>query len=446
MSTFTYTARDRKGDRRNGEIEERDRRAAVTRVRSLGLTPITVVERAGSAALSGKTPTPKKTTGPAKPKSAAKPPAKTSKTASKRPQKASAGRTLLPISKRGVKLPLRVVLQFSVDLRDLLSAGMTLGTCIHKLSRQSGSPQRSALLKMVHEDIVQGKSLSEALAKHPRSFPEFYTSIIRAGEAGGQLQQSLENAVRHYERAAAAREQLIGALVYPCIVAGFGFLTLIGCFIFVIPQFTGIFTDMGQQLPGPTMFLIHTSNFLRRFGWLLVLMTALIVAGFQNWKATANGRYAWHAFMLKMPLFSRVIRANAYANFARTLSNLLTNGVPVLRALDIVRNTLGNAVLEREVGDLKNRVTDGSSLSRPLAESGIFPDLFTDMLAVGEESGEVPRALAQIARRYDDELNRSIKIFTTAIEPILMIFIAGAVAFVAISMLLPVFQLSQGIR
>lgn len=442
MPTFTYTARDRTGERSSGELEAADRREAVSRLRARGLTPVQVTERPGGK--SEAWPAGRKGSAAA-PVQGAKGKIGGSKTG---PLKRSAagkggGRS---VSGRGQKLSLRVLLQFSVDLRDLLSAGMTLGASMQKLSRQGGNPARSAVLQAVHEDLVQGESLSAALKKHPRSFPEFYTSVIRAGEAGGQLQQALENAVRHYERAAAAREQLVGALVYPCIVAVFGVLTIVACLIWVIPQFTGIFIDLKQALPWPTALLISMSEGLMRYGLLLALVLGGMGYGFHVWRQTDAGRYAWHGFLLNVPVFSRVIRTGAYANFARTLSNLLTNGVPVLRALEIVQKTVGNAVLEKEIAAVKSRVTDGSSLSRPLAESGVFPEVFTDMLAIGEEAGEVPRSLAQIARRYDEELTRNIKLFTTVIEPVLMIFIAGAVGFVAISMLLPVFQLSKGIQ
>lgn len=435
MPTFSYNARDATGDPRTGTVEASDRRDAVASVRDLGLSPIRVEEQGGDV-----TPTPRKS--PAK--SSASPRTKPKGKPKSKLSTPAKARSLIP--GREPRLPVKVILQFSIDLRDLLSAGMTLGTSIQKLSRQSGNPQRALILQQVHEDIVQGKSLSEALAKHPRSFPDFYVSVIRAGEAGGQLQQALENAVRHYERAAEAREQITGSLVYPCIVAGFGVLVIVGCLIFVIPQFTQIFQDLDQALPWPTAFLMAVSRGLITWGPLMIALIIGFLAAFSQWKKTEAGRYAWHGFLLKVPVFNRIIRTGAYANFARTLSNLLTNGVPVLRALDIVRKTLGNAVLEREVGDLKNRVTDGSSLSRPLSESGVFPEVFTDMLAVGEEAGKVPRSLAQIARRYDEELTRNIKLFTTVIEPVLMVFIAAAVGFVALSMLLPIFQLTRGLR
>lgn len=417
MPTFTYTARDREGTPRKGDLTATDRRMALQELKSRGLAPISVQE--GAAAPSA--PTPKKTTGT---KPVAMP-------------RVGAG---------GVKLPMRVLLQFSVDLRDLLSAGMTVGASVQKLSKQSGNPQRNMVLKQIHENIVQGKSLSEALERHPRSFPEFYVSLIRAGEASGQLRDALENAVRHYERAAEAKEQVVGALVYPMIVAVFGTLTIIACLMFVIPKFSLIFENLEQALPLPTRILIFLSEFLLRYGLILLLGVVGVVLVFQRWKHTAAGRFVWHGFLLRVPVFHRMIRSAAYANFARTLSNLLINGVPVLKALDIVKKTANNAVLEKEIGRLKERVTDGSSLSRPLAESGVFPDLFTDMLSVGEEAGQVPRSLAQIARRYDEELARNIKLLTTVIEPVLMVLIAAAVAFVAISMLLPVFKLTQGLR
>lgn len=408
MPTFSFQARDGQGTAHSGELQATDRREAMLSLRERGWFPVSVMENAPKQGVKAK------------------------------PLKSG---TL----KAGHKLPLQVLLQFSTDLRDLLSAGMTLGAAIQKLSRQSGNVQRSAVLTQVHEDIVQGVSLSESLAKYPKSFPDFYVSLIQAGEASGQLQDALENAVRHYERASEAKEQVTGALVYPLLVAVFGILVIIFCLIFVIPRFTQIFLDLNRVLPLPTRMLIFMSNSILKFGWIFLIGIFLSMVGFNRWRQTEAGRFAWHRFLLKVPIFRQLIRSAAYANFARTLSNLLVNGVPVLKALDIVKKTANNAVLEKEIGSLKERVTDGSSLSGPLAESGVFPDLFTDMLSVGEEAGQVPRSLAQIARRYDQELTRNIKRVTTVIEPVLMVFIAAAVGFIAISMLLPLFQLTQGL-
>jgi len=406
MNGFHYKAKDIRGEMHEGDIQGTDRYDVIRLLREKGLIPLQVEE-------ASQTPVTEK----------------------------QSVETSLSLSG---KITLRSLLQLSTDLKDLLSAGMTLGDALYILSRQKGQPQRQAVLRVVHEDIVQGANLSDALKKHPKSFPDFYISLVEAGEASGRIQDSLDTAITHYERSIESREQVKGALTYPLIVLGFGFLVIIFCLLFVIPQFTQIFTDMNRVLPLPTRILLSLSQFLLTYGWILLLIAFACGVIFQRWTRSTPGRMAWHRFKLKIPVLRNLIRSAAYANFARTFSHLLQNGVPVLKSLDIVKKTANNAVIEIEIGKLKNRVTDGSSLSRPLAESGIFPDVFTDMLAIGEEAGQVPRSLAQIARRYDQELNRNIKQITTLIEPLLMVTIAGIVGFVAISMLLPLFQLTQG--
>lgn len=415
MPEFNYQARNPAGEAQQGRVTAPDRRSAVRDLQARSLTPVRVDEAAAVPA--------------GKPGKAAAPP-----------------RTAYRVPKGGIKLPTRVVLQFSIDLRDLLNAGLTLGGAVQKLARQTGNAPRAVLLKEVHEDIVQGKSLSEALAKHPKSFPEFYVSLVRAGEASGQLTSSLENAVRHYERTTETRDQVKNAMTYPIIVLFFGVVVVMYLLWKVVPKFAEIFESIDQVLPLPTRILIGLSEGMMIYGPLVAGVLALIAVFFSRWKKTRAGRLAWHGFLLKLPVFNKLVRSAAYANFARTLSNLLINGVPVLQSLDIVKSTANNAVLEEEIAKLKDRVTDGSSLSRPLSESGVFPDLFIDMLSVGEEAGEVPRALSRIAERYDGELTRDVKRMTTLIEPVLMLFMAAAIGFIAISMLLPVFTLSQGLR
>lgn len=414
MPLFRFQARDNQGTAQQEEVDADDRRAAIEQVKAKGWTPISVQELT--------------------PEEDAKP---TKKALSKRSAEGTPKKT---------RLSLRTLLQFSMDLRDLLAAGLTLGGAVQKLSKQSGDPVRSFLLTQVHEDIVQGLSLSQALRKHPKAFPEFYISLVEAGEASGHLDTALENAVHHYERTAEAKEQVLGALVYPLLVAGFGVLVIVFCLVWVVPQFTQIFTDLGQVLPLPTRILMGLSGGILKYGILVVIAGVGLTVFFLRWKRTPEGRMSWHRFLLRLPLFSDLIRSAAYANFARTLSNLLSNGVPVLTSLDIVKKTANNAVLEKEIGSLKAKVTDGSSLSGPLEASGVFPAVFTDMLSVGEEAGQVPRALGQIANRYEDQLKRNIKRMTTIIEPVLMILIAAAVGYVAISMLLPLFQLTQGLQ
>jgi type II secretory pathway component PulF len=256
----------------------------------------------------------------------------------------------------------------------------------------------------------------------------------------------LERLCKHYERVQDAHEKVVGALTYPAIVLGAGFITMIFTMLVVIPKFAAVFADLGATLPLPTRILLGTSTFLLKWGWAVVVVVILAAGWFKRWIKTEKGRFRWDGLQLRMPIFKQIISANAFAQFARTLGALLQNGVPVLNALSIVENTVGNAVIAKEIRDARTRVTDGSSISGPLAAGKIFPDLLTDMLAVGEETGDMPAALANIARRFDSDLDRAVKVLTTVLEPILILVVAVLVGFVAVSMLMAVFELTSGLK
>jgi len=256
----------------------------------------------------------------------------------------------------------------------------------------------------------------------------------------------LERLVRHYERAQAAREKVSMALVYPLIVTIVGLGAMVFMMTFVIPRFSAMFAELGGTLPLPTRILIGLSNGLIHYGWALLLAILLGGAALRRALRTPAGREWKDRFLLRAPVAGSIIRANAFANFAHTLGTLLANGVPVLQALAIVENTVGNSIIAKAINEAKDRVTDGSTISRPLAQDGIFPRLFTDMLAIGEESGDMTGALEHIGRRYDNELDRAVKLFTTILEPIMMLLIAVGVGFVAISMLMAVFELTSGLN
>jgi type II secretory pathway component PulF len=234
------------------------------------------------------------------------------------------------------------------------------------------------------------------------------------------------------------------ALVYPAIVLVAGGATLIFSMMFVVPRFSQIFEDLGSTMPLPTLILIHGSKFMVRYGWILGIFFVIGLIVFLRAIRTDAGRLWWNNMQLKLPLVKRIVSASAFAQFARTLGGLLDNGVPVLQALTIVQNTVGNAVISREINAARDRVTDGTTISAPLAAGRKFPRMLTDMLAVGEESGDMSGALRHIAKRYEDELDRNTKVLTTLLEPLLMILMAIIVGFVAISMLLAVFDLTTG--
>ncbi len=413
MPSFAYTARTRNGERTEGVLQAGDRRDALARLSAQGMAPISVKESASAAAKPGSG---KKIKG------------------------------LQLWSGRQQRMKLREVLTFSRELSDLISSGMTLGSALKTLSKRDTGSYQDELTADLHNRIVEGSSLSDALAHHPESFPAFYVSMVRAGEASGQLTTSLSNLCEHYERLHEAREKVTGALVYPIIVLVVGIGTVIFCMLFVVPRFAIIFEDLGSTLPLPTRMLIGFSDVMLRYGWLILL--ACVGMGISLSKAlkTEAGRYRWHKIQLKIPVIKNIVTANAFSHFARTLGGLLENGVPVLKALDIVQDTSGNVVIAEQIREAKERVTDGATISTPLSQGDVFPSLLTDMLSVGEESGNVPGSLAHIAKRYDDDLNRHLKVFTTVLEPLLMLFMAGMVGFVAVSMLMAVFEMTNGLQ
>ena len=235
------------------------------------------------------------------------------------------------------------------------------------------------------------------------------------------------------------------ALVYPVIVITMGIGTVIFAMAVIIPKFKMIFDQLGQSLPVPTRILIGLSDGTVRYGWAILIVT--IVGGILVRRAvkTPAGKLWWHGLLLRMPLIRGIVASAIYANFARTLATLLSNGVPALQALGIVEQTVGNAVVSREIHNARERVTDGTTISAPLAQGKVFPAMMTDMLAIGEQTGDMPRALDHVGRRYENELSRNIKLLTTALEPILIVVVAGLVGFVAVSILLAVFNLTSGL-
>jgi type II secretory pathway component PulF len=409
MAVFNYTARTRSGEKQNGEIEAPDRRAALRMIEQNGLIPVSVVEGAAAAA------------------SAAK--------ASARP------RFRLT---RGERMSMREVLVFTTELSDLLASGMTLGNALNTLARRRAGTASDGIVRGLRNDVVRGSSLSEALQQHPRVFTKLYVNMIRAGEASGALHEVLKRLVEHYERVQDLKEKVTMALVYPLIVMIMGAATLVFSMVNVVPKFERIFAQMGQALPTPTRILIGTSSFLTNYGIFVLAGLGILAVLANRAVKTKNGQLWWHGLLLRMPLVKGIVASGVYANLARTLGVLLTNGVPILQALGIVEQTVGNAVISRELRNARERVTDGTSISGPLAAGKVLPPMLIDMLSIGEQTGDMATALGHIARRYENELDRNVKIFTTALEPILIVGVAIAVGFVAVSILMAVFNLTNG--
>jgi type IV pilus assembly protein PilC len=410
---FLYKARKKNGEKVEGAVDSPDRRVALAEIERLGLVPISVQESAVAA-------------------SAARP---------------AAGAKPRFTWRRGRdRMGTRELLIFTTELSDLLASGMTLGNALNCLAGRGSGGSAEAIVTDLRDEIVRGSSLSDSMARHPETFSELYVHMIRAGEASGAMAEVLERLVRHYERVQEVKEKVVMALVYPLIVIVMGTGTLIFSLVYVVPKFKIIFDQLGQTLPLPTRMLINGSSLLAKYGWMVAIVVAIGVVLARRALKTERGRLVWDTFMLKIPLLRTVTANGIFANLARTLATLLTNGVPVLQALSIVERTVGNSVISGEIRKARDRVTDGTTISGPLAAGGVFPVMMTDMLAVGEQTGDMSGALGHIARRYESELDRSVKIFTTALEPILIVVVALAVGFVAVSVLMAVFNLTNGLN
>ena len=338
------------------------------------------------------------------------------------------------------------VLLFTSELADLIEAGMTLGQALQALAGQGeeASGQRFVCQDLC-DRIVRGENFSDACMHHPKTFEPLYGNMIRAAEASGAMVEVLRRLADHYERYDNMRSKIKSALSYPMIVLVFGVFAVVAALVWIIPKFQKVFDSMGATLPLPTRILIGMSNALTHYGWAMALGIVLFALWFRKWSKTEPGRLKIDGWKLKAPLISGIVAAGAYSSLAYTLKTLLTNGVNVLQALKIAEETCGNAVIGAALKTARQRVTDGTSISGPLASSGVFPRMMTDMLAVGEQAGDMASSLEHIGKRYQKDMDRNIASFTNALEPILIVLIAAAVGFVAISILMAVFQVSSSL-
>ena len=338
------------------------------------------------------------------------------------------------------------VLLFVSELADLLEAGMTLGQALQALANQG---EETSGQKFVCQDlcdrIVRGENFSDACAHHPKTFPPLFSNMLRAGEASGAMVEVLRRLGDHYERDDNMRGKIKSALTYPVIVLCFGVLAVIGALVWIIPQFQKVFDSMGASLPLPTLILIGMSDALIHYGWLMAIAAVGFAFWFRKWKKTESGMRKIDGWKLKAPLIKGIVAAGAYSSLAYTLKTLLSNGVNVLQALKICEETCNNAVIGDALKTARQRVTDGTTISGPLASSGVFPRMMTDMLAVGEQAGDMASSLEHIGKRYQKDMDRNITAFTNALEPILIVAIAGAVGFVAIAILMAVFKVSSSL-
>ncbi|MFQ6098751.1 MAG: type II secretion system F family protein [Armatimonadota bacterium] len=339
------------------------------------------------------------------------------------------------------KVKLRELVIFSRQFATMINAGMNLMKCLDVLRGQTRDERLRKIIDQARNDIAAGQSLTEALSKHPRVFSALYVNMIRAAEAGGILDQILNRLAGYLEKEMEVRGKIKSAMVYPVIVLFFAIgMTLILVF-FILPKFKSIFDDIGVDLPLSTKILLDSSHYLCVYWYVPLAVGIGAILGYKAYTRTPGGRYQVDALKLKLPIFGELARKMAISRFARTFSTLITSGIATPTALDIVSATAANAVVEKAVQDAKQSVMQGDKLSTPLMMSGCFPDMVTQMISVGEETGRLDEMLIKVSDFYDSEVDQVIKGLTSIIEPLLIVGLGLLVGFVAVSVITPIYNL-----
>ena len=423
MPKFRFVAMDSKGKESEGVIEAENQTRAIAVIREKGLFPTSVVEVGARQKKGG-------------------PPAGGKPGAAAGGQRPSRGRSLLSATFGG-RVKAKQLTIFTRQLATLLDAGLPLLRGLHILQRQEQNAALRNAINSMAESVEGGSTFAEALAQQPKVFSKFFVNMVKAGEAGGALENVLLRLAEFMEKSQRVRNKIKGAMVYPIVVLVMalgitGFMLTV-----VIPKFQGIFQDLmeGKDLPALTKFVMAISGAVTHQGvYILAAIAALVVVA-RVLAATRQGKFLLDVVRLKMPLFGTLVRKGTIANFARTLGTLLTGGVPMLQALSIVREIATNEVISRAIVNVHDSVKEGESMVMPLEASGVFPNMVIGMVQVGEETGALPDMLMKVAETYDDEVDTAVDALTSVIEPLLIIFLAVVVGTIVIAMFLPLISI-----
>ena len=412
MPTFLYEAVDSSGQKVRQKIEAQDKKAAVAIIRKKGLRPTGIKEVEGMES-EGSTST------------------------------APMMDTSVPTRKGSSsgKVPRKLLTEFSTQLSILQNAGLPIVRSLKILQGQQKHATFKNILAEVSDDVESGQPVSEAMSKHPKCFNKLYVNMVKAGEAGGVLDTILERLASFLEADQALKRKIVGAMIYPAVVMTVTVLILVGIILFVIPTFATMFNDMGMELPGPTRIMIGLSDFMISFWFLLPAVPIGLYVGFKLWVSTERGRYQWDSLRLKLPILGAITKKGTIARFTRTLGTLISSGVPILEALAIVKNAIGNEVLARAIDQVYESIREGDTISDPLAASDLFDDLVINMVDVGEETGELDKMLLKIADQYDQEVDIAVESLTSVIEPLLIVFMGGSVGFIVVALFMPLISI-----
>lgn len=405
MPVYNYEAVNEKGEEVKGKIEAESYLGAISRLHNLGYFPTRILEE--------------------------------------KPREVSFFRTLFQDQAKLFlgRVKFQQLVSFTRQMATLIGAGLSILKSLRTIAEQPGLGPLKEIINRVADGVERGQPLSEGLVRYPRYFSRLYVNMVRAGESGGVLEKILKRLADFLESQMKLRSRVRNALIYPVfiIIVATGILSIL--LTWVVPIFVSLFADLGGALPLPTRLLMTTSSFFKTRWYFILLGILALVFLFRFFKQLPKGKYIVDNFKLHLPIFGNLYRNISIARFSRTLATLLGSGVPILPALNIVRETAGNEVIRRALGGVHDSIREGESIAQPLYQSGVFPALVVNMVRVGEESGTVDEMLYRIADNFDEEVERTVGGLTALLEPVLIIFMGLVVGFIVISMIMPLFSL-----
>ena len=399
-STFTYRVRDSAGKVVEGKLEGADEALVVRKLREMGYTPITVTRRDSSRLQSD-----------------------------------------IKIPGLSGRVALKDVAVLSRQFATMINSGLSLLRALSILSEQTENASLARMIGEVRQDVERGSSLSASLARHPKAFNRLYISMVRSGEVGGSLDAVLMRLADTIESQVELHRKVKSAMTYPVVVFSLVVFIASAMLLFIVPQFKGIYVELGGTLPLPTRILISISDVVNKYFPMLILLSGVGGWFLRRWARSPKGRPTWDAFVLKVPVFGLLARKGALARFARTLAALTRSGVGILEALEIVADTAGNEVVSLALRDTQRAVKQGDTLARPLSQHDVFPPMVVQMIAVGEETGALDDMLDKIADFYDQEVEATVDALTSLIEPLLIVTMGVLVGGMIISLYLPMFRI-----
>jgi type IV pilus assembly protein PilC len=426
MARFNYVALDARGQEASGLLEAASSSAAISQLRQSGYFPTSVIEEAiissdGKEAR-GRTATAARMT------------------------KARAKKGIVLFQRRKVKS--KILMIFTRQLATLIEAGLPLLRSLNVLAKQERDKVMKNTIDKLADSVQSGSTFSDALALHPKIFNDLFVSMVKAGEVGGVLELVLTRLSEFQEKAAKIRNKILSAMVYPIIVLTMAMGILVFLLVFIVPRFQLIFQDLlgDKPLPPVTRFVLGVSDFMQHQGLVLLGAVVAIVVIYNFVGRTRRGRLAIDNFKLRMPLFGNLNRKTAISRFARTLGTLVTSGVPILQALNITRETAGNAAIARAIARVHDSVKEGESIVQPLEAGKAFPPMVVSMIDVGEETGKLPEMLLKVADVYDDEVDNAVAALTSMLEPIMIVFLAVIVGTIVLALFTPLISIITGLQ